>query len=287
MKLIKSLAVILFVLLIILLIASIYINASFHQNDQEILSALRSKANLDGYELGYIENNKNKMRFVKTIDTMSALVLYLHGAPGNLMDFENYITDPDLLASANAISVDRLGYAGSRNGGAVETIDGHVAPILKLLEGIDYNKITIVGHSYGCAVAGQLAFKLMDKVQSVILLAPVIDPENEKRYWFTEFLESNWIKKIIGSNIKSAIIEKETHPLALSQIKENWSKIDQPVFIIHCKNDKIAPYTYNIEFAKKHIKTSRLNILDGGEKDHFIPWNDFERVKKLILSQLN
>ncbi|HEY6435585.1 MAG TPA: alpha/beta hydrolase, partial [Ignavibacteriaceae bacterium] len=69
----------------------------------------------------------------------------------------------------------------------------------------------------------------------------------------------------------------------LVNIKEDYEKIDVPVYILHGDKDQLVPVS-NVEFMKKmFINSSSLSVTIFPNEDHFIPWTRYKEIKELLI----
>ncbi len=62
------------------------------------------------------------LRSIHTGDPEKRSVVFLHGSPGSIKDFEHYYKDVQLRTSANIIGIDRPGFGYSNLGVAMKSI---------------------------------------------------------------------------------------------------------------------------------------------------------------------
>ena len=161
-----------------------------------------------------------------------------------------------------------------------------MVPVIKLvLMGIDSNTI-VVGHSYGGPVAAALAMYYPEKVNQLILLAPAIDPYNEKAFKFNRVLNSFLVRWILSPSIKVAMDEKLNHEEALMELMNDWDEIKCPVTIMHGKKDWIVPIE-NVAFLEEKLSNTTLEVITPEKMSHIMIWTDYEVVKELILKVKN
>jgi pimeloyl-ACP methyl ester carboxylesterase len=95
-------------------------------------------------------------------------VLLLHGQPGLARDWDRVVAA--IGDRAEAIAIDRPGWGGAAD---VPTgVGGNASAALAALDGRGIERATIVGHSFGGAVAAWLAAHHPQRVASLVLVAP-------------------------------------------------------------------------------------------------------------------
>jgi pimeloyl-ACP methyl ester carboxylesterase len=99
-------------------------------------------------------------------------VLLIHGS--HIADsFLPWSKEP-ALAGYHVIRYHRRGFAGSRAISAPYSIENQAHDALKLLNHLGVTRTHVIGHSYGGAIALQLAIDAADVVRSLVLLEPAL-----------------------------------------------------------------------------------------------------------------
>lgn len=101
-------------------------------------------------------------------------LLFLHGASGNLLD---QLNGPHVPPGRHAVFVDRPGHGHSERGPrANATPRGQADAVAALLNAVGIERATVVGHSYGGAVAASFALHHPERTAGLVLLSPVTHP---------------------------------------------------------------------------------------------------------------
>lgn len=113
-----------------------------------------------------------KLHYADTGGEDLPMVLFIHGASGNLLDQANIYTDL-LKGKARAVFVDRPGHGYSERGPAngEENMDGPAPQarlLAKFVQALGADNAIVVGHSYGGAVAITMALLTPDQVSGVV-----------------------------------------------------------------------------------------------------------------------
>lgn len=111
-------------------------------------------------------------------------VLALHGLTGHGRRWEhiakNHLPDVPMLAP------DLIGH-GRSSWAAPWSFDSNIEALSALLESEGGNPVVVVGHSFGCAVALQLAHHRPDLVRGLVLLDPAVGLDGT---WMAEIAEA-------------------------------------------------------------------------------------------------
>lgn len=119
------------------------------------------RADIDGHTLEYHVSGAGEP------------VVFIHGAL-IAAAFRPLLSEPDLAGSYRLITYHRRGYAGSSRSRKPITIERQAADCRELLHQLDVPRAHVVGHSYGGAIAVQLALDAPEAVHSLALLEPAL-----------------------------------------------------------------------------------------------------------------
>lgn len=117
-------------------------------------------ARLDGAELEYEAAGSGEP------------LLLIHGGLIGGEAFVPLLAEASLIGRYRGIRYDRRGYGGSSRAEAPFTIAQQAADARALLEHLGVSRAHVAGHSYGGAIAMQLAVDAPDRVASLALLEP-------------------------------------------------------------------------------------------------------------------
>ena len=225
------------------------------------------------------------LRYVSTgIEQDSApILLFIHGAPGNLDNFKAYLADYDLKTRFRLISMDRLGYGGSDYGKSETDILTQARSAEKILNQYQGSKAIVAGYSYGGPIAGKLASIRPDLINGLVLIAPLNDPYNEPMKWYSKLSNTKFIRYFMPGLINVASDEKMTHAQELRKIEDDWKSIECPVLYIHGNEDGLAPFEENLTFSKNEIDSVLLKIDPKRDMGHMLIWENARYIKDRIL----
>ena len=272
-----------FLISLTILLILIHVSAGFVNGSERYTVKTFKKANID-HRLINSEFNGRQLQSIYTGNTESqTLVCFIHGAPGAWNAFKSYLIDSDLLDRSQMISIDRFGYGGSDYGHAELDIAIQARAIKEHLEQLRFDSLVLVGHSYGGPIAAKYAVDFPEKVKHVFMLAPVINPETEKEFWFNNVLSMKLFKIILPAYVNVSVTEKLNHANSLRKISGDWSRLETPTTHWHCSDDWIAPSPGNVEFSKTNIPPELLDLNVWNGAGHLIPFNQFAKVKSKIL----
>lgn len=111
-------------------------------------------------------------------------IVFIHGASTSLFD-PMYSFREALKGRATLFFVDRPGHGRSDLGGEANTFpDGQADAIAKLMERRGIRKAIIVSHSFGGAVAAELAVRHPDRVIGLVFLSPAVYTWKGSLEWY-------------------------------------------------------------------------------------------------------
>ncbi len=229
-----------------------------------------------------------KLRYIKTTGNEDLpLVVFIHGAPGSSDAFLDYLADSNLSKSCRMISVDRLGYGYSEFGRAETSIETQAQSLKSIISENNNGKgIILVGHSFGGPIIAKFCMDNPKLINSLLMLAPAIDPQNEKILGIAHLGRVRPFRWLAPKAFRVATDEKFAHASELAKMKEEWAHIKIPVTHIHGNMDKIVPYE-NLSFSEKNIDSSYLTSITLDHANHFIPWRNKPEVIHSIHSHLD
>lgn len=115
-------------------------------------------------------------------------VVLVHGFAGSTLDWEDAVL-PALATSHRVIAVDLLGMGFSaRAADLAYGYDLWSRQIVAVLDALGIARASIVGHSLGGAVAALVAGEHPERVQRLVLVAPLVPLESSQRAWFFKLL---------------------------------------------------------------------------------------------------
>lgn len=217
-----------------------------------------------------------------------ARVLFVHGSPGTWDGWKVYLMDRELRAAAHLVAVDRPGFGGSERGRAQPALAQQAAALAAVLEKGESTPgppAIVVGHSLGGPIAARLAMDRPDLVSGLLLIAPSIDPAQERHRWYNVagatlvvqwFLPIDWTV----SNRELWPLEKE-----LTAMLPLWKAIRCPTIVVQGLADDLVPPA-NAEFAERWITPGKVRIDRYPDQGHFILWKKPETVRAPLLELL-
>ncbi|MBX2894590.1 MAG: alpha/beta hydrolase [Cyclobacteriaceae bacterium] len=239
------------------------------------------KAELKSYNIG-----KRKQTYLINGDSLKPLVIFVHGSPGSLSAFIDFLADTSLLKSVRMISVDRPGF-GSANFGNAEPSLAKQAELLKpvLLAHKNNRPVFLVGHSLGGPLIAQMALDYPELVDGLIMVAPSIAPELEPNEWFRAPLATPFLKWMLPRSLRASNDEIYKLKPQLEALLPRWKEVQTPVIVIQGGKDSLV-HPDNAVFAKRMMTNTTVEVLFVETMDHFVPWSNPELIREAVVKMV-
>lgn len=241
----------------------------------------------NGFQKSSISVRGDSLHFLESAREEAPLVILIHGAPGSAEDFLPLLADNELKNRTHLIAIDRPGYGESNSGEAILDLKEQAAFIAPLIRRNQTpQKTIVVGHSFGGALATQLAIDFPEWVDGLVLVSPVIEPHSEKISWYQRVALWPGIQQLLPNTLHNANREIITLGHELEKQARALRFITQPTLILHGKKDSIAPIR-NVDYAQKKFFNAELTVSRKPHLDHYIPSKHPELIKSAILQHLS
>ena len=260
---------------------------SVRMSDQKVTRYFAARAVKPTFS--FVQTAHHRLHYARIqsgADTLP-MVLFIHGSPGSWDAFIDFLADSSLYSRAQLIAVDRPGFGKSELGEPEPSLSAQaaaIAPLLTLNHAV--RKPILVGHSLGGPVVARIAMDFPDAVGGLVLVAPSIDPNEEKNEWYrhvgTVFPFRQWLPTEFD------VSNQEILPLKheLQQMLPLWAAIRVPVTVIQGEDDPLVP-PGNADFAKRVLVNAPVTVQMIPKMNHFIPWSRPDLIHDAILHQLS
>ena len=218
-------------------------------------------------------------------DTLPPLLL-VHGAPGAWYGSRNLLDDTLVQKQYHIIAMDRLGYNKSKfkgRRGAVTSIEMQAIAIHEALRlNRSFKTGVVMGSSFGGPIAAKIAIMYPDRFHQLIMLAPAIDPDNEKYWWFHLFIRGGLIRALMPKFVNNATDEKFAHVEELKKLLPEWSKLSVPITMVQGGEDNVV-YPSNLDFARKRLLGKPAEFVFLPRSGHMIRSQNPDLVRSIVL----
>lgn len=256
----------------------------FRMSKSEIdrfFSDKKYKGTLHRYEVG-----KRTINYLHVGDTTKPVIVFMHGSPGSLSAFIDFMADSSLLAHAQLISVDRPGFGSSDFGRAEKSLAAQSAllfPVLKRHKRAQ--PLILIGHSLGGPIIAQMAMDYPAWVDGLVIVAGSIDPDLEPNEWFRGPLATPVFKWMLPRSLRASNDEIYRVKPQLEEMLPRWKDITVPVTVIQGGRDKLVP-PGNADFAKRMLVNAPVKILLMDDMNHFVPWTHPHIMRQELLEMV-
>jgi len=276
---------------ILIIIATLFLSGCFVLNkyiytDKELALHYKDEKVKPVYKkIKFLDNNMHYAVISKN-DSLPLLVL-IHGAPGAWYGYMNLMDDTLLQQKYKLIAIDRLGYGKSNYGKAQTSTQIQALAIKEIIdqENLSGKKIVLLGRSYGAPMAAWLSIHYPQKVDKLFMISPVLDPQNEKFYWFSSIGKWKPVQWLLPKMLNVATKEKYSHQAEMKLMLPEWKKLYTPTYVITGAKDNIAD-TCNYSFAKAHINNCPSVFLKLQNTGHLVTYEQPELIRNLLLQKL-
>jgi pimeloyl-ACP methyl ester carboxylesterase len=230
---------------------------------------------------------KRTMHYAKTGRENGPIVLFVHGSPGSLSDFIQFLTDTTLQKRAQLLSVDRPGFGQSNFGRGEPSLEQQSKMIKPLIE--SYKKaqpVILVGHSLGGPLIAQMAADYPELIDGLVFVAASVDPELEPPNWWRAPFATSFFRWTIPRSIRASNDEIYPLKMELEELSSRWEKINASTTVIHGTKDSLVPFG-NATFIENKLRFSNPTMVFEEGMDHFVPWSHPHLIKRAVVDMLN
>ncbi len=259
--------------------------SGFRKSDKEISDYFQYAAVKPTFHT--IQSNGRAVHYAALGPDSLPVVVFVHGSPGSWYAFIDFFRDSTLYRRARLVALDRPGFGKSGLGQPEPSLPKQAAALAAVLKQvIPGGRAVLVGHSLGGPVIARFAMDYPDMVRSLILVAPSIDPDLEKKEWFRPLLGSFPFRQLLPGELDAS--NREIRPLReeLVAMLPLWASIRVPVTVIQGDKDDLVP-PGNADFARRMLVNAPVTIQMLPGMNHFIPWSRPDTMHDAILKALD
>jgi non-heme chloroperoxidase len=246
-------------------------------------------------------------------------VLMIHGLPGSAYDWRELVTVMQQDGGFRLISIDRSGYGYSdvRPGGDY-SVAGNVTDVLRLIDELELDDVTLVGWSYGGVVSMQAAMSGDQRIRRIVLVGsggPASDDDRPPEasagmallysepmlYWraavppvsrglqsvlsdvaFNSGPQPDWWANDLAANFSRFDTVLTYKGEMFADIETEGfvpGSIEVPTLIIHGDRDQLAPVEIGRYLASKIPHAEYVEIVDGS---HMLPVTHANQLAEAI-----
>jgi uncharacterized protein len=218
-----------------------------------------------------------------------ALIVMIHGPPGGWDNFTGFLRDEELTSGALVVSMDRLGWGGSRvvDGSTVTDLREQAAAVAAVLgEFGERRPAIIVGHSLGGTVAAQVVLDYPELVDGALIVSASLDPAREKTTWYQAIGRWKIVRWALSEELVAADREIKALPGQLEAMTAGWESVKTPIIVLQGEKDKLVPIAH-AGYPAKMAPLAVLETVRLPKQGHFVPWEQpqamVDQIQRLLI----
>ena len=244
------------------------------------VNAVNDTLKLRGRDVVYLKTGKGEQK-------KSALIL-VHGSPGSLDAFLDYMVDTSLLSRVDIITYDRPGFGNSAFGNAEPSLSGQADILIGLMKAMGYDSYWLAGHSYGAPVIVHAAIREPRKVNGICLIAGSVSPElePESTVW-RKWIDLPLVRDLLPVSMRVSNEELMSIRQDLVMIEDDWDRLRMPVSVIHGTKDVLVPFE-NMQYVLDRATTADTiftKVFEG--ESHFILWTHEQQIVEELVKLID
>jgi pimeloyl-ACP methyl ester carboxylesterase len=257
----------------------------FRMSKSEIDQYFKTKKEKGTVHQFYLEDRR--VNYLTVGDSLKPMVVFVHGSPGSLSAFIDFMADTALLSRAQLISVDRPGFGYSNFGFAEPSLEKQAAYVMSIIVKQKGNRrVILVGHSLGGPVICRVAIDYPESINGLVIVAGSIAPDLEPKEWFRAPLATPFLSWMVPRSLRAS--NKEIYKLKpqLEEMIPLYPKIKASTIVIQGGKDDLV-HPGNADFAKKMITNAPVQLVLRADMNHFVPWTHPELIREAVIALID
>ncbi len=195
-------------------------------------------------------------------------VLFLHGTPGNALDWAWFLKKA--ASRLSIFALDRPGFGVVDKKPPVLEQDIETLREALALAFEHGEKVVVVGHSLGGGLAAKLAAEYPEMVKGLVLVGASLDPGLKAIHPIQRHAARAPLSWLLPRSVRNCNIELLQYPEFLNALQPDLEEISCPVTVIHSRNDRLVPYR-NVDYVQKYFSNvASLNVVTLDRGGHFL-----------------
>ncbi len=231
--------------------------------------------------------NNRHLHYAKTgYDSLPTLI-FMHGSPGSLSNFRNYLQDTQLIGKYRMVAIDRPGF-GYSDFGNTANLEDQAVYISAMIDSIDNKKPTyLIGHSLAGALIIKLAASKPGKISGLVILAGSVDPLQEGWGFWRPLVTYSPARWLVPTAFRYSNEEQWWLKDDLIKLKDDFQKVKCPVYIFHGDADEHVPVANAVYAQKMLVNAKKVELTVFNGEKHFMVWTKFAEIKNKLMNITN
>jgi len=176
--------------------------------------------------------------------------------------------------------VDRPGFGGSEPAEAVVDLSVQARALSPLLDCAPGQRVLLVGHSYGAAIATLMAAAQPDRVGALVLLSGLFGDFGPTAARLVEL--GRHVHGVIPRDLRNAITEVLAQRPQLPIVRDALRHLSMPIHIVHGDQDDFTPIASARALAEDLAAMSNVSFTTVPHANHFLNEGPPELVLALL-----
>ena len=206
-------------------------------------------------------------------------LLLIHGSPGNSLAWESFVNATRLNDRFRLMIIDRPGFGASD---IVEHSLGAQSKAMQSLVTAFCSPCTVVGHSYGGALAIQVAAHYPSHIQKVISIAGTVSPKRQAPRWYNRWAQYFPIRSFLPQNWRYSNNEMLSLADDLMLLFDTLPTAMPPIVFLQGEEDVLVPAASPFDVLSK---VDNASIHFRTHTNHFLIWTNIAWVYSIMLEK--
>ena len=203
-------------------------------------------------------------------------LLLIHGSPGDWSAWKKFILETSVAEKFQLVVFDRPAFGWSTaQGGSLTQQSKSLKPLIEQF----CHPCVVAGHSYGAALALQLAVDYPQHLSAVLSIAGTVAAPHQQPRWYNRLGNTTLGKFLMGKAFRASNREMLVLGEELAELSPKFKAFSGPAHFIQGGNDVLVPAA-----SASYIQTQWpwAEVFLYPDKNHFLIWNDLELVLQAL-----
>ena len=206
-------------------------------------------------------------------------LLLVHGSPGNALAWESFVNTTRLNQRFRLMIIDRPGFGASD---VVKHSLGAQSKSMQSLVTAFCTPCTVVGHSYGGALAMQLAADYPSHIQKVISIAGTVSPQRQAPRWYNRWAQYFPIRWFLPRNWRHSNNEMLSLAADLIRLFETLPSALPQIVFLQGEDDVLVAAVSPFDVLSK---LNEASIHYRSHANHFLIWTNIAWVASFLVEE--